>query len=90
MEAELNVYCEELPSAHKTDLLAEQLKRLTLLLDLLTEIDGMLLSKGRGSRQSLSQSVEFPAEKMIPHLIKGHDRTKPLSYDPKTNFFLHR
>ena len=95
MEAEVNVFYKELPSAHKIDLLADQLRRLALQLDLLTEIDGQLLSQGRGSRQVLasapaSQKPEYPAEKMIPQLIKGRDRARPLKYDAKTQFYLHR
>ena len=90
MEAEVNVFYEELPSAHKNDLLAEQLKKLCLQLDLLTEIDGQLLTKSRGSCQFQLGKPEYPTEKMIPILIKGHDRCRPFKYDAKTQFFLHR
>lgn len=89
MEAEVNVFHEELSPGNKIDLIAEQLKRLTLALDLITEVDGQLLMRGRGSKQTLL-NPEFPAEKMVPQLVKGHDRAKPFLYDQKTAFFLHR
>ena len=85
----MNVFHEELSPGNKIDLIAEQLKRLTLALDLITEVDGQLLMRGRGSKQTLL-NPEFPAEKMVPQLVKGHDRAKPFLYDQKTAFFLHR
>jgi hypothetical protein len=65
-----------------------QLKKLSLHLDLITEIDGQLMKKGGGSWQSQSKP-EFAAEKMIPQLIKGHDRAYPTKYDTGSGFFLH-
>jgi hypothetical protein len=66
-----------------------QLKKLSLHLDLITEIDGQLMKKGGGSWQSQSVKPEFATEKMIPQLIKGHDRAYPTKYDTGSGFFLH-
>ncbi|XP_046648108.1 THO complex subunit 5 homolog [Daphnia pulicaria] len=88
IEAEVNVPSTELPPQHKVDLLTVQLKKLSLHLDLITEIDGQLMKKGGGSWQSQSKP-EFAAEKMIPQLIKGHDRAYPTKYDTGSGFFLH-
>ena len=91
VEAQVNVLHGELDVKHKIDLLSIQLKTLLMHLDLLTEVDGQLAKKGKGSWQSSSQSsVEFPAEKMVPQLIKGHDRIPPTQFDAATGFFLHR
>ena len=65
------------------------MKNLSLnLLDLVTEIDGQLLRKEAGSWQSQA-TPEFSPGKMIPQLIKGHDRTLPTKYDAASGFFLH-
>lgn len=89
IEAEVNVSINEIPPQHKIDILIVQLKKLTLHLDLITEIDGQLMKRGGGSWQSQAKP-EFSAEKMIPQLIKGHDRTFPTKYDAGSGFFLHQ
>lgn len=47
------------------------------------------MKKGGGSWQSQSVKPEFATEKMIPQLIKGHDRAYPTKYDTGSGFFLH-
>jgi len=89
IESEVNLFCEDLPLENKIDLLTIQLKKLALHLDLVTEIDGMLLQKGSSSWQSQTKP-DFAASKMIPQLLKGHDRVTPTKFDATTGFFLHR
>jgi len=89
MEAEVNLFMEDLPAEHKIDLLTMQLKKLGFCLDLITEVDGKSLTNASGSWQSKSKP-EFVSDKIIPQLLKGHDRTMPLKYDAKTGFVLHR
>lgn len=90
IEADVNVLIGDKLPPNKSDLLVFQLKKLCLNLDLVTEIDGQLMKKGSGSWQSSESRAEFPAEKMIPLLIKGHDRVPPNKFDAATGFFLHR
>lgn len=90
MEADVNIHHGNLPEKLKINLLILQMKKLCLHLDLVTEVDGQLMKKGGGSWQTSHSRVEFPAEKMIPQLIKGHDRVPPTVYDSATGFFLHR
>jgi len=88
IEAEVNLYGADVPEQHKIELLPLQLKKLSLCLDLITEIDGKSLNVGSGSWQSRSKP-EFGTDKIIPQLLKGHDRTMPLKYEAKTGFVLH-
>jgi hypothetical protein len=81
--------CDDLPSENKIDLLTVQLKKLALHLDVITEIDGQLMQKGSSSWQT-HHNPEFVASKMIPQLLKGHDRITPTKFDATTGFFLHR
>lgn len=88
MEAEVNLFMEDLLAQPKINLLTVQLKKLGFYLDLITEIDGKSLTTASGSWQSRSKP-EFTTDKIIPQLLKGHDRTMPLKFDTKTGFVLH-
>ena len=46
------------------------------------------MKKGGGSLQSQGKP-EFAAEKMVPQLIKGHERVQPNHYQTGSGFFLH-
>ena len=69
MEAEVNLFMEDLPAEHKIDLLTMQLKKLGFCLDLITEVDGKSLTNASGSWQSKSKP-EFVSDKIIPQLLK--------------------
>lgn len=79
----------DMSKSDKAQLLTFQLKKLCLHLDIVTEIDAQLVKKEQGGWQTQNE-VEFRPEKMIPQLIKGHDRLLPTQYEPNTGFFLHR
>lgn len=79
----------QVSGSDKAFLLPFLLKKLCLHLDLITEIDSHLVKKEQGGWQAESEA-EFRPEKMIPQLIKGHNRLLPTKYESNTGFFLHR
>ncbi|XP_074640858.1 THO complex subunit 5 homolog A-like [Tubulanus polymorphus] len=83
IEAELNVYCQELTGAKTADeLLTNQIQRLLMCVDVYLEAEsGGSLMDG---------PVEFPREKILPRIARGPDRLKPYCFISQFGFFAQR
>ncbi|XP_028681129.1 THO complex subunit 5 homolog isoform X1 [Erpetoichthys calabaricus] len=83
MEAEVNVYHQELRGPHPGyQLLTNQLQRLCLCLDIYLETESQ--------DESVEGPREFPREKMCLRTVRGPSRLKPFKYNHHQGFFSHR